>query len=149
MELGQMFQVGIVTDNLENMLKEFEKFGLKDWEQVDFGPDTISGMIINDKPGEMIFKGAMCKHGNMEIELIEPVSDSIFKDWLNEHGPGIHHLAFKPKEGYETFMEDFRANGYKSLIDVLNGEKTAGFSYLDTFRQLGFYIEVHKTLSEK
>ena len=29
----------------------------------------------------------------MEIELIEPIGDSAFKTWLEQHGPGIHHIA--------------------------------------------------------
>ena len=86
----------------------------------------------------------MYRQGDMEIELIEPVSDSVFMDWLKEHGPGVHHLAFKPKEDYDTFMEQYKAAGYDSLIDVFDGTKTSGFSYLDTVKQLGFFVEIHK-----
>ncbi len=144
MTLDKILQVGIITADVEKSVEEFKKFGLTKWTVMPFEPHMIPGMTINGQPGDLRFKGAMYRQGDMEIELIEPVSDSVFMDWLKEHGPGVHHLAFKPKEDYDTFMEQYKAAGYDSLIDVFDGTKTSGFSYLDTVKQLGFFVEIHK-----
>ena len=144
MTLDKILQVGIITADVEKSVEEFKKFGLTEWTVMPFESYMIPGMTINGQPGDLRFKGAMYRQGDMEIELIEPVSDSVFMDWLKEHGPGVHHLAFKPKEDYDTFMEQYKAAGYDSLIDVLDGTKTSGFSYLDTVKQLGFFVEIHK-----
>ena len=144
MTLDKILQVGIITADVEKSVAEFKKFGLTEWTVMPFEPHMIPGMTINGQPGDLRFKGAMYRQGDMEIELIEPVSDSVFMDWLKEHGPGVHHLAFKPKEDYDTFMEQYKAAGYDSLIDVFDGTKTSGFSYLDTVKQLGFFVEIHK-----
>lgn len=144
MTFEKFLQVGIITENVERSVEEFEKFGFTPWTVMPFEPYMIPGMTINGEPGDLRFKGAMYRNGDLEIELIEPVSDSVFMDWLKEHGPGVHHLAFKPKEDFDTFMEEYRSAGYTSLIEVLDGTKTGGFAYLDTFRQLGFYTEIHK-----
>ena len=144
MKLEHLLQVGIVTDNVERSVEEFKKFGFDQWTVMPFEPSMIPGLTINGEVSDLRFNGAMYREDGLEIELIEPVSDSPFKDWLNEHGPGVHHLAFKPKGGYEAFMEEYKANGYKSLIDALDGTKTGGFSYLDTYDQLGFFVEIHK-----
>lgn len=146
MTFEKLLQIGIVTDNVEKSVEEFKKFGFDNWTFLPFEPDMIPGMTVNGKPGDLRLKIAMYQINDLEIELIEPVSDSVFMDWLKEHGPGIHHLAFKPANGYDAFMEEYHAAGYTSLIDVMDGEKTGGFSYLDTVKQLGFYSEIHKSL---
>ncbi len=144
MTFEKILQIGIITENVEKSVEEFKKFGFGTWTSMSFEPGIIPDMTVNGQPGDLRLKIAMYHIDNLEIELIEPVSDSVFMDWLKEHGPGIHHLAFKPKEGYDAFMEEYLAAGYTSLIDVMDGAKTGGFSYLDTVKQLGFYAEIHK-----
>ena len=40
-------------------------------------------------------KIAMLNFGNIKIELLEPLSDnSTIKKFLNNNGPGLHHIAF-------------------------------------------------------
>ena len=92
----------------------------------------------------MIQVGIVTDDEHMEIELIQPLSDGVFMDWLKEHGTGIHHLAFKPVGGYPVFKADYDALGYKNLIDVSDPTGTRGFTYLDTVKQLGFYTEIHR-----
>ena len=140
----KMIQIGIVTDNLDEAIKQMEIFGLKGWRPMPFRAEFIPDMIIDGTPSDLAIDCAVCDYNGMEIELIQPISESVFMDWLREHGPGVHHLAFKPVDGYKSFMEEYRAMGMTHLIDAGDADGTRGFTYLDTVKQLGFYAEIHK-----
>lgn len=148
MNFGQFLQIGIVVQNVDVAIKEYEKFGIGPWEFVDFNGKHIPGFTEYGEPGNLEFKGAMCQFSGFEIELIQPVSEGIFTEWLREHGPGVHHLAFVPKEGFDGFVQEFKGNGNHTIIEALFGDGNHGFTYLDTFKQLGFYSEIHKGRTE-
>ncbi len=143
MKFKKLLQVGIVTANVEESVKQFQAFGFEPWTVLPFEPHMIPGMTMNGEPGDLRFKGAMYRDENLEIELIEPVSEGLFMDWLKEHGPGVHHLAFKPEPAYDDFVKEYHEKGYKTALEVCDGEGTPCFSYLDTLAQLGFYTEIH------
>ncbi len=42
--------------------------------------------------------------GNGYLELLEPLGDGTISRYLDEHGPGIHHLAFETGD-VETALE--------------------------------------------
>ena len=140
----KMIQIGIVTDNLDKAIEQYKIFGFENWEKMPFRSHYIPGMLLNGESSDLAMDCAVCNYNGMEIELIQPISESVFMDWLREHGPGVHHMAFKPVEGYDSFMEEYRGMGMDHLIDVTDGSKTRGFTYLDTVKQLGFYAEIHR-----
>ncbi len=145
MKLKHMIQVGIVTDDLQASIKEFQKFGFDEWQPMPFDSTKLPGVLIDGgSDTELHMDIAVFNDENMEIELIQPLCEGVFMDWLKEHGTGIHHLAFRPVGGYPAFMEDYEKYGYETLIDVSSPDGTKGFTYLDTVKQLGFYAEIHR-----
>lgn len=143
MKFKKFMQIGLVVEDVEASIKNYEKFGIGPWKRIHFKPNSISGLTIDGKPGDLEFLGAMCNYNGMEFELIQPVSESIFMKRLREQGPGVHHIAFAPEEEYDDFMGEFLIEN-KTLIEAMNGEGSRGFAYLDTLKQLGFYAEIHK-----
>lgn len=141
---NKFLQIALIVDDVDKYVDRYESHGIGPWEKRDFVPGTIPDMTINGERGDFHIKGAFCQYCGVEFELIEPVSDGFFKDWLQKHGPGVHHFAFAPSEGYEKFMEKYTGQGKQTLVEVLNGERNRGFAYLDTFEDLGFYTEIHK-----
>lgn len=144
MKFGQFLQIGIVVDDVEASVKAYEEFGFGPWQRDDFDGTKIPGFRDHGEPSDLTFRGAICQHHGVEIELIEPVSESIFSEWLRSHGPGVHHVAFVPVEGFTGFMHEFRAGGGGTIMEGLFGDGESGFAYLDTVKQLGFYSEIHK-----
>ncbi len=80
--------------------------------------------------------------GAMAIELIEPNDEpSIWRDWLNEHGEGIHHVAFVVDDMEKRIKacEDF---GMKTLQ---TGNFAAGdgrYAYMDATKDLKTVLEL-------
>jgi len=146
-QFNKMLQIGIIVRSVDDAVKIYEeKYGFGPWE-VSVMSNKIpvfQEMTINGEKTDFEIKVAMCNCFGMEFELIEPISDSPYKKWLEEHGPGIHHLAFLTKDDYENLLKNHHdSTGKKPWI---RGEcKTVGmdFSYLDFTEELGFIAEVY------
>lgn len=144
MQFKTFLQIGIISADVKESVKQFERFGITPWIPMHMDTDKMGGMIIDGKPGHLKFEGALFKNEQYEIEIIQPVSESVFMDYLREHGPGVHHLAFKTAEEYDDFMEEFKGQGMKTIIEAMAPTGDRGFAYLDTLKELGFYAEIHK-----
>ena len=74
--------------------------------------------------------GAECHVGPVDVELIQPHDGpSIYKEWLNQHGEGVHHVAVtRPTlaEAEET-KEWFARRGMSVLMEGRLGETTRFF----------------------
>ena len=144
MEVGKFLMLGIITDDVEKSVESFKQFGFQDWNIEKFDSDFIPDVLLNNEPGRLVFIGAQYRSQNINIELLQPVSESIYMDYLRSHGPGVHHMEFEPKDGYETFMRDYRAAGHDVLLEADFAGGKAGFAFLDTEKLLGFRLEIHK-----
>ena len=107
-----LMQIGIIVKNLEEAVKQDETMGIGPWE-ISAMNNTIppfddlkfDGKELETK-GDII-KTAMITCFGLELELIEPVApETAYYKWLEEHGPGIHHVAFDVRDDYETFLKN-------------------------------------------
>lgn len=80
--------------------------------------------------------------GHLQFELLQPLDPpSAWKDYLDKHGEGIHHIAFfvpKTDEAAQSFQE----NGYIVTQQGLFTGQTGMYTYLDTDKDLGVVIEL-------
>ncbi|MBE0698560.1 MAG: VOC family protein, partial [Anaerolineaceae bacterium] len=85
-------------------------------------------------------KLAFINMGQVSIELIEPVSaPSTWKDFLDNHGEGVHHIAFNI-QGTQKVVSFLNGCG---IPLVQQGDYTGGkYSYLDSVPQLGVMLEL-------
>src|SRR5215207_9695179 len=80
--------------------------------------------------------------GNLQFELLQPLdAPSSWKDFLDQHGEGIHHIAFfVPKT--DVAAKSFEDNGYVITQQGLFTGQTGMYTYLDTDKDLGIVIEL-------
>ena len=68
--------------------------GVRKWvriPEVHFAPDTCS---YHGKPADFLASISLSYLGDMQLELIQPVSgESVYSDFLRESGPGLHHIC--------------------------------------------------------
>ena len=87
--------------------------------------------------------GAEAEVGPIMVELLEPVEGpSIYKEWLDEHGEGLHHIAVMrstPEESAET-QTHFERLGARILMEGRIGD-SIHFYYLDTEPLLKVILE--------
>lgn len=80
------------------------------------------------------------KMGAVEIELLQPLGDgpSIWRDFLNEHGPGIHHLGFRVADNAKT-IQLMQSKGCDAPQTGLF--KGGSYAYINSAGLLGFVLE--------
>lgn len=94
---GPVIQVAWVTDDIgatEHLLSE--QFGVGTWTRipdVEFGPDTTT---LRGQPTSFTAHISLGYAGDLQLELIEPVSGrTIHAEFLEQKGPGLHHVCFE------------------------------------------------------
>jgi hypothetical protein len=87
--------------------------------------------------------GAECHAGPIVFELLQPLEGpSIYKEWLDEHGEGLHHVAVMvpTHEQADQTRAHFQDLGAEVLMGGRIGE-TIQFYYLDTEPMLKVIFE--------
>lgn len=134
-------QVGIIVHDIEKSAREFaEFFGLPvpKWAWTGGFEQAKTSYRGNDSPAKA--KLAFMKFGQVEIELIEPDhSPSIWREYLDEHGEGIQHLAFVIS-GMKERVAALEKSGH---VLLQRGEYSGGrYSYMDTTSTLKTVVEL-------
>lgn len=141
--LGNRFvtQIGIIVNNIEESSQIFADF---------FGVEKPNYIITDEvEKSQTEFRGsssparaklAFFNMGSLDIELIEPDSEpSTWREFLDSHGEGVHHIAFNIKGMKEKIML-LEKNDMKL---VQKGEYTGGrYAYMDTVKQLKVMLEL-------
>jgi catechol 2,3-dioxygenase-like lactoylglutathione lyase family enzyme len=136
-----VFQIAFVTDDIDRTRKWFAGlFGMDEPTVTVTGPRSETEAEYKSLPSDARCKLAFFELGNTTIELIEPDEHpSCWRDFLDAHGPGCHHLAFKVN-GMKQKLAAFEKSGHPLLQ---KGEFTGGrYAYVDTEPQLGILVEL-------
>ena len=120
---GSIVQVAWVVTDLDAAEGMFtEQFETGPWtrlEAVHFGPDSCT---YRGQPGDFTADISLAYSGDMQLELIRPVSgDSIYTEFLSASGPGLHHVCYR--------VDDIRA--------TLAALKAAGVRLIDEEPRVG------------
>ena len=142
-KVSELFQVGIVVRDLEKSKKDYERMmGVETWQEFEIDPSTVN-MTYYGKPTDHSFKAAFTMFGPLMIELLQPLEgEGIYRDFLNEHGEGIHHLGHARVENLDEALQALEEAGYPCIE---TGGDPAGFhtwAYVDTTKTLGYILEL-------
>ena len=139
-------QVGFIVRDLEVSKKKWAEFlGCPVPPSVDGGRYEVTGTTVEGQPAP----DANCLMAfftvgeHIQIELIQPNGvKSTWQNFLDEHGEGIHHLAFNVKDtdGKIKALEDFA--GAKVVQRGKYGSGTGEYTYLDAHGQLKCMLEL-------
>ncbi|MGO9310752.1 MAG: VOC family protein [Spirochaetia bacterium] len=125
-------QICIVVRNLRATAEYYTRvlgLGPFVFPHVEYEEITYRG-----RPSNGYWEMAFARLGAFELELSCPVrSPSIYEDFLNEHGEGLHHVGFDVKNMDEV-LRRAEQNGIPVLMS--GKTKTGGFAHLDT-RSIG------------
>jgi catechol 2,3-dioxygenase-like lactoylglutathione lyase family enzyme len=80
--------------------------------------------------------------GHLQFELLQPLDPpSSWGDFLDQHGEGIHHVAFfVPKA--DVVAASFKEYGYTVTQQGLFTGQTGTYTYLDTDKDLAVVVEL-------
>ena len=141
-KVSELFQVGIVVPNLENSIRDYESIlGIGSWKIMDAKPPFISDTTYHGRPVKHSFRAAITMVGPMQLELLQPVEgECIYRDFLKEHGPGIHHLGHVKVDNLDETVQILEKDGFRCLQSGRHGGW--GWAYIDMVKSLGYVIEL-------
>ncbi|MCK0469837.1 VOC family protein [Halalkalibacter sp. APA_J-10(15)] len=134
-------QIGIIVKDIEKTSQAFaDFFGV---EKPPANPTDLWDQAQTNykgNPTEARAKLAFFDMGSLQLELIEPDEHpSTWREHLDSHGEGVHHIAFvvKDMKGTVAKMES------RNMPLVQKGEYTDGrYAYMDTFNDLKVILEL-------
>jgi methylmalonyl-CoA/ethylmalonyl-CoA epimerase len=137
----ETLQVALVVRDLELAMETYVRnYGIGPWDVYEFNPGTVSDLHEAGRPVERAWRLAIAKVGQVQWELVQPLDDdSVYARFLEEHGPGVHHIGVGVRD-YEATLAELGERGHDV---VLGGEYNGiSFSYLSTDRDLGVITEI-------
>jgi len=141
LETGKVAQIGIIVKDIEKTARDYADFlGLPMPEISETDAIEKSHATYRGKPCEARAKLAFMKVGEgIDIELIQPdEKPSTWREFLDEKGEGVHHIAFwiKDTKGKAKKLE------MMGMPMVQYGEWGTGrYGYFDATETLKLVIE--------
>ncbi|MBL7126573.1 MAG: VOC family protein [Dehalococcoidales bacterium] len=144
-------QVGIVVkDAVRTAENYWQILGIGPWEIRPWGNHVLWDRTYMGRPGWGRERLGHAYLGDLELELVQPVEgESVYQDWIDEHGEGIHHLKFL----CDDIDEVTRLLGEQGFPSIQSGhfgdpkEKAGGFNYIDIPPLHCIFEPVHKPKS--
>jgi methylmalonyl-CoA/ethylmalonyl-CoA epimerase len=93
--LTETVQVCIVTRDHRRVMHGMAQAGIGPWRVYTFGPHNCRDLTLHGRPASFSMRLCVAFTGAMFWEIVEPLDGpSIYKDFLERHGEGVHHTAF-------------------------------------------------------
>lgn len=127
-------QIAIVVEDLELVAGNYWSIlGIGPWAIFDWEAPLVYDRKYHGKTVWAREKIAITQLGNVMLELVQPVDGpSIYRDWLDEKGEGIHHVNFLVDDVDET-GEILMSMGFPSIQSGRFGppEQKGAYNYID------------------
>jgi methylmalonyl-CoA/ethylmalonyl-CoA epimerase len=140
-----IFQICVIVDDIERYTQKYnEIFGLEIPKEysITAGYDETKA-TYKGEPTEAKAKIVCWQLGQVQFELLQPIGGpSAWKDYLDQHGVGVHHIAFKVKGSNEVAASFGQFGIEVSQQGLFTGLPRGMYTYLDTETALGTAIEL-------
>lgn len=131
-KVKEINQIAIVVKDVQTVAENYWNIlGIGPWDIYAWEAPLVYDRTYHGKPSWAREKIALAQVGGVQLELCQPVDgDSVYQDFLMEHGEGLHHLNFLVddvdetaeiliNEGFPSLKsERFRDNGAVNYIDI-------------------------------
>jgi catechol 2,3-dioxygenase-like lactoylglutathione lyase family enzyme len=140
-------QVAIIVHDVEEAKKKYAAFwGVEVPPTVDAGAYEMTKTEYYGVPNEEA--GCLMAFFDLEalqFEIIQPnKAQSTWRDFLEKHGEGLHHMAFIVDDLFKS-MEDMKKAGYELTQWGNYSDGSGGYAYFDATRDLKCFIELLST----
>lgn len=134
-------QIALLVRDIETTMQNWRNLlGVKNYGYKLTDVPEVTQIQFKGEPTPARAKIGFVKLGQVTLELIEPDHNpSIWREYLDEHGEGFHHIAFKI-EGMDEKIELFGQNGMQLIqsANYTNGR----YAYMDSENPLKLVIEL-------
>jgi catechol 2,3-dioxygenase-like lactoylglutathione lyase family enzyme len=141
--IGKIVQIAIVCKDVEACSARWSRLlGQPAPPPRTTVPGQQAKVIYRDKPSQGQVRLTFFKTGDATLELMQPIGpDTHWKEHLDQHGEGIHHIAFKVKDLDKT-LEALRKEGMPVLHRGRFDSNDGDYVYVDSRGKLGVTVEL-------
>ena len=137
-------RIGLLVRDLDAALRKYvDVLGIGPWICLTHGPETVPRLEYRGEPAAFSMRVALSATVP-QFELIQPLTGpSIYDDWMETHGEGLHHVAYDITS-MDDGIAEMRALGYE-VIQYGSGYGLDGdgaFAYFDTEADLATIVEL-------
>lgn len=140
----QISQIAVVSWDLQKTMEQYTKLlGWGPWNINRLEPPLLHHTEVRGEQVDYSMLNAETSVGGMGFEILQPLEGpSIYREWLETHGEGLHHIAVMQHSFEESadFKQRFTEIGSSVLMGGRIGE-TIEFYYLDTEPSLKIILE--------
>ena len=137
-------QIGILVEDLESSCRRYSAlWGCGPWRIYTYGPEILSSQSYRGEPSRFVVRIGL-NSTTPQIELLQPVEGpSVYDDWLERRGEGLHHLAAFVEDA-DGAIASLATAGYGVLQEGrgFGVEGDGAFVYFDTEHDFGYLLEV-------
>jgi len=123
-------RVAIVVNDLQKTVEDYWNIlGIGPWAIYEWGEPFVYDRKYHGKPSWGRDRIALAEVGGVMLELWQPVGgDSIYRDFLEEYGEGLHHISFLASDVDEA-AGMLAKDGFTSLQSGRFGPRESENSY--------------------
>ena len=137
-------QIGIVVKDIHAAMEAYQQaLGWGPWNVYEHKPPALHDTHLHGQEQPYTMIGAETHVGPIVVELLQPVEGpSIYKEWLETKGEGLHHIAVMAhnQEESDAIKARFAGMGAGVMMGGRIGD-TIEFFYLNTEPMLKVIIE--------
>jgi hypothetical protein len=136
----QIQQVCVVCNDLQKTMEAYWNIlGIGPWAVFEFGSRRIPDLEYYGKPAWGRYLGSVSQVGPIELELFQTLEGaSVYQDWINEHGEGLHHMKF--------LTEDLDIDRIKDEMEKLGFPVIQGGHFGPELKNQFAYFDLQKPL---
>lgn len=138
---GSVIQIAYVVRDIEAAMKRHvEVCGIGPWDVYTFSNRIVRDFMYRGKPATHVALLALAWSGDMQLELLQPVSGySIYDEHLEKKGEGLHHIKLFHADCRKAIAH-YASLGYPVTQSGTFDEDE--HYYLDTEKDFGYVIEL-------
>lgn len=142
-DLGGFIQIAIIVEDIEKSAREWaELFGVPVPKIIDQPrPETPSDQLLyRGEPADYALKLAIIHApAGFIIELHQcDENDSSFREYVEKHGYGVHHLGFEVGEKRDAIIGELEQRGYRMRTTT----KDSSWTIVDSENRLGVNLNI-------
>jgi methylmalonyl-CoA/ethylmalonyl-CoA epimerase len=126
-------QVAIVVKDIERVVENYWNIlGIGPWTIYNWEEPLVYERKYHGKAAVAREKLAIAQVGDVELELVQAVEGpSIYRDWIEEHGEGLHHVEFLVDtiDDYDKTVEVLVQEGFSSIQSGRFGTPEQGYAF--------------------
>jgi methylmalonyl-CoA/ethylmalonyl-CoA epimerase len=144
-------QIGIVVRDLRSMVAKLSKtLGIGDFRIMEWPLEGVDPQATyHGEPGNYRLLLAFATIGSTQLEIIQPLEgQNIYSDFLEEHGPGLHHIRLSVAD-FDEKAAGLQASGIKNIASGTGVHVGSKWAYFDTSELLeGVVVELRTRLED-